>query len=169
MAIRTAAAGGASLLHRLLAALAAALALLVLDPACAEPWIAPGDESLRHDLELLADRGLIRGPTMTWPLSWGAIARDIANVAPDAALNAAEQAALARVRERAGQEARAQPMTPHLRAALGHDPRTLRTFEDTQREEAELEAGVQWTGLRFSYRMQVTAVNDADDDQSFRA
>jgi hypothetical protein len=169
MAIRKAAVGGASPLLHFVAAAAAAMSLLGTRFANAEPWIAPGDELLRHDLQLLADRGIVRGPLMTWPLSWGDISRDVAKFAAVTTLNAAEQAALARVRERASHEARAQPMQPHLRLALGSDPRTLRTFEYTPREDAEVEAGVQWTGLHMSYRLQVSGVDGADDGDSVRA
>src|SRR5262245_5707699 len=135
MAIRTAAAGGASPLIHFVAAAIAAMPLVAACSADAEPWIAPGDELLRNDLQLLGDRGIIRGPLLSWPLSWGDISRDVAKFDAVTTLNAAEQAALARVRARAAQETRAQPMQPHLRAALGSDPRTLRTFEYTPRED----------------------------------
>ncbi len=39
-------------------------------PASADPWIEPGDVRLRHDIELLADAGIIRAPVTTWPVSW---------------------------------------------------------------------------------------------------
>ena len=34
----------------------------------ADPWLAPGDEGLRSDIQLLADAGILRGPVTTWPL-----------------------------------------------------------------------------------------------------
>ena len=36
--------------------------------AKADPWLAPGDEGLRSDIQLLADAGIIRGPVTTWPM-----------------------------------------------------------------------------------------------------
>ena len=35
--------------------------------ARADPWLAPGDEGLRSDIQLLADAGILRGPVTTWP------------------------------------------------------------------------------------------------------
>ena len=71
--------------------------LLLSAVAQSEPWQAPGDARLRHDLELLSDAGLVHAPLTAWPVSWPEIARDVGGI------NAAEQplhvqAALARVR-----------------------------------------------------------------------
>ena len=55
-----------------------ALAVMVAAPcASAAPWLAPGDLTLRHDIELLADAGILRGPITTWPISWPDVARDV--------------------------------------------------------------------------------------------
>ena len=35
----------------------------------ADPWLAPGDATLRHDLQWLADEGVFTAPTTTWPLA----------------------------------------------------------------------------------------------------
>ena len=43
----------------------------------ADPWLAPGNEGLRADVQLLADAGILRGPVTTWPMSWPDIARDV--------------------------------------------------------------------------------------------
>src|SRR5881394_850635 len=64
--------------------------------AKADPWLAPGDEGLRSDIERLADAGIIRGPVTTWPLSWPDIARDVLG-ADSRSLDAASADALLRV------------------------------------------------------------------------
>jgi hypothetical protein len=43
----------------------------------AGPVIAPGDIGLRHEIQLLADYGVIRGPVTTWPLAWDAVEADL--------------------------------------------------------------------------------------------
>ena len=43
----------------------------------ADPWLAPGDVALRHDLEMLADVGVLKGPITQWPVPWPDIARDV--------------------------------------------------------------------------------------------
>ena len=53
-----------------------ACAGLLMATAHADPWLAPGDEGLRCDIELLADAGILRGPVTTWPISWPDLARD---------------------------------------------------------------------------------------------
>ena len=40
----------------------AVCACLILANAHADPWLAPGDEGVRSDIELLADAGILRGP-----------------------------------------------------------------------------------------------------------
>ena len=82
-----------------------ALVLMASGTALAEPWVAPGDARLRHDLELLYDSGVLTGPSLSWPLSWPDIARDLGR---DDATTLTEPvaAALLRVRERLAREQR---------------------------------------------------------------
>ena len=62
-----------------LLALMIASAVFVLPPAFAGPLVAPGDLALRHDIQRLADHGVLSGPVTTWPLSWGPILSDLQN------------------------------------------------------------------------------------------
>ena len=49
--------------HRFLGASCCALLLgMSARPASADPWLGPGDVALRHDIELLADAGILRTP-----------------------------------------------------------------------------------------------------------
>ena len=43
------------------------MALLLGPVAWAGPFIPAGDLALRHDIQRLADAGIIKGPTTTWP------------------------------------------------------------------------------------------------------
>ena len=56
-----------------IAALAAFLIALTAEGVHASPFIGSGDSALRHDIQRLADYGVIKGPTSTWPLAWGPI------------------------------------------------------------------------------------------------
>jgi hypothetical protein len=85
----------------------ASLLTLPLSPAGASPFISPGDMGLRHDIQLLADYGVIRGPTTSWPLAWGPIIADIEDPEGEYMLNSLPpQAAdaLSKVRERASSQ-----------------------------------------------------------------
>src|SRR5947207_15493626 len=73
------------------------LGAIACAPVQADPWLAPGDEGLRSDIQLLADAGILRGPVTTWPLSWPDIARDV-QAASEAGLDLPTAAALMRVR-----------------------------------------------------------------------
>lgn len=147
-----------------------ALAAVLLCPAesLADPWAAPGDTSLRHDVSVLADRGVLRGPVTSWPLSWADIARDVLGGRATGSLDPAAQAALIRVQRAARRVTRTGELHWHTRAVAAEEPTPLRTFADAPREEGEIEAGVDWTGYRFALRLQATAVVDADDDKDIR-
>ena len=136
--------------------------------AIAEPWIAPGDAQLRHDLELLADAGIVHAPLTAWPVSWAEVARDLGGVAADPARPAWLGAALERVRASARRASRTGSVDGNVRLAGSENPMALRRFGDAPREEGELSAGIQYTGQRFAYRLQATVVADPDDDQCVR-
>jgi hypothetical protein len=142
--------------------------LLPIAGASADPWIAPGDAQLRHDLELLADAGIVRAPLTAWPVSWAEVSRDLGGVALDPSRPAWLGAALTRVKEEARIASRTGSLSGNARLSGSENPMALRRFGDVPREEGEISAGVQYTGHRFAYRLQATGVIDPDDDESFR-
>ncbi len=125
-----------------------------------------GDLVLRHDVEVLAGEGYIRAPITTWPLSWPDISRDINRIDPDV-LSPAARAAYRRLKRRMRAAARVDRPRRHFRVSAGKS-NPIRTFEKTPRGEAELEAGVEWMGERFAYRLQGTLVLDPDDGKKLR-
>jgi capsule assembly protein Wzi len=142
--------------------------LAVVTPAAADPWIAPGDARLRHDLELLADAGIVRAPLITWPVSWAEVARDVDRQPAGAGRAAWVDAALARVRAAARDATRTGRVGVTARIAGSEEPMALRRFGDTPRGEGELSAGAQYTGERFAFRLQATAVANAEDGKELR-
>lgn len=144
------------------------LACLAAAPVAADPWIAPGDARLRHDLQLLADAGIVRAPLTAWPVSWAEVARDLRSAADDPARPAYVDAALARVRAAAKDATTVGVTGWNARLAGSAEPMTLRRFGEVPREEGELSAGLQYTGERFAWRLQATGVADADDGQDIR-
>lgn len=136
--------------------------------AIAGPWIDPGDSGLRHDIQVLADAGVISGPVSTWPLSWGDIKVSLdgkldKDLAPD------ERAALKRVRWRMRKDTRTGEAIVRAHVSAAGNPREIRTFEDGPRENGEIGAGLEWTGNRFAARLQGAWVNDPDDNKDWRA
>lgn len=142
-----------------------AIAWLFGASAGAGPWMDSGDSALRHDVQLLSDAG-VHAPLTSWPLAWADVVRDLQ--AFDGGLNPSLDEVRIRVLKRYRHEARIHDVSPHLRIAAANHPRQFRTFEDTPRESGELEAGVDWTGSSFAYRLQMTAVDAPDDGKPIR-
>jgi hypothetical protein len=128
----------------------------------------PGSMSLRHDVQLLADAGVIRSPVTTWPLSWPDVARDVLADAAADGLSAAEAQALARVRHAAAAASRPGLGWSGPGVEVASDPETVRGFSATPREDAALTGGVQWLGASFEARGRVALVSDPDDGQELR-
>ena len=154
--------------RRVLAAASLALATTLVVPAAADPWLAPGDGRLRHDLQLLSDEGIVHAPLTTWPVSWAEVARDVRGAGDDLARPAHVAAALARVRAAAAEATNTGELEWHARLAGSEKPMTLRRFSDVPREEGEISAGAQYTGDRFALRLQATAVSNASDGEDLR-
>jgi len=133
----------------------------------ADPWLAPGNEGLRSDIQLLADAGILRGPVTTWPMSWPDIARDALGTSiADLDDNTAD--ALLRV-QRLARAASARGYAGHgLRVSAAHEPTQLRDFADTPREEVELAVRASWLGDHFAANLQGSVTAGPDDDKRFR-
>jgi len=129
--------------------------------------MAPGDAGLRHEVQLLADTGLIRSPISTWPNSWPQIAREL--LAIDAVAIRPEHAStLAHLQARARDAMRSEELRAGVRLAAAEHPTLLRTYENIPREEGELAAGISYTGSRFAVRLEAGVVTDASDGKTFR-
>lgn len=128
----------------------------------------PGDARLRHDIELLADRGILRGPVTTWPIPWPQIAADLADVPEDRELAPATAAALDRVRWQLHLNKRSADARTGVFARGGSDPQFLRSFDDTPRAEAETGAYVDWINDRLGGRLQLSYALDPADDREVR-
>jgi hypothetical protein len=135
----------------------------------ADPWLAPGDVGLRHDLAVLADAGILRGPITTWPISWPEVARDVLAVDPDASRPASVEQALSRVRRLARRASERGFAGWRARAAIAASPVELRAFADTPREEGEVSLGASWLGDHVALNLQATAVVDPEDERQIRA
>jgi hypothetical protein len=153
---------------RLTIALCSVTLLVLSGPSHAGPWIDPGDSGLRHDIQVLADAGIIEGPVSTWPLSWGDIGGAL-SAAPDPGLGAAELAAIRRLRSRFERAGVVGTLRFNAHASATSHPREIRTFEDGPREGGEVGAGVEWTGERFAARLSGQWVDDPDDNKDWRA
>lgn len=148
----------------------AVMALLFSLPpvAVSAPWLAPGDLSMRHDIELLADSGVIPAPITTWPMSWPDIARAVSREEHTEALLPAVADALARVQRAARIASQSGLSETAVRASAAREPLRLRTFSDTPREEGEVGLETGWVGGRWAVNVNAAVVADPADDQKVR-
>lgn len=144
------------------------LALVTGSAAAADPWMAPGDTGLRSDLQLLADEGIVSTPLTSWPLSWADIARDLSKVRDVELRTPSLDEAYGRVRREAFRNTRIHDVNAAAGASAAGHPIHVRGFEDTPREDAEIEGTIDWTGDRFASRLQVARVWDPADGERTR-
>jgi len=150
-----------------LVAATAVSAILLAAATHAEPWVGPGDMALRHDLQQLADAGVLHAPTMSWPLPWSDIRTDVSAADPSA-LSPRLRSALGRVQQRAALETVTGDVDLLLEVAGTTDPWALRSFEDSPREAGELTVAADWIGERFAWKLSAGLAANPDDGQEFR-
>ena len=156
------------IMRNLIASSAIVLALAATSVA-ADPWLKPGDPALRHDIQLLADAGVLKSPVNTWPIPWATIAADLDAGHDLETLDPAVLAARARVARHFDRVRGLGGLQPNAKVSLRSDSFWLRNFEDTPREEGEVRAGVSWMGNRFAARAQLSfAADPLPGDQEWR-
>jgi len=146
-----------------------ALTLLALAATTvhAGPYIPPGDLALRHDIQRLADQGVIKGTVTTWPLAWGPILYDLEN-ADATSLPPPAVDALARVKQRANWETRTGELTFNAKVGFADNATRIRSYQNTPRGRAEVSAGLSWIGERLSADLNVQYVDSAQDTDEVR-
>jgi hypothetical protein len=143
--------------------------LALTGAAAAGPVIAPGDVGLRHEIQMLADYGVIRGPVTTWPLSWDAVEADLRRASNDEiVLPVAVERARDRLLARAEREAQRSRHRVGGQVAVAGNPLVIRGFADTPREEAELSVGYAWFGDYITVDLNVTGVHEPSDGEDLR-
>jgi hypothetical protein len=148
--------------------LAFVFALLLGGHAVAGPYIAAGDLVLRHDIQRLAEHGIIKGPTSTWPLAWGPILEDIRD-ADVTGLPAGVASSLFRVRERANWETATGELTFSTSVGIADNATRIRSFQNTPRGKVEAAGGASWIDDWFSIDLNVQVVDSEQDSDEFRA
>jgi hypothetical protein len=141
--------------------------MLLSAPAWADPLAAPGDLRLRHDLQLLNDAGIIDVPLTAWPLPLGDVHAAIKD-AITTDMSEAERAVFARVHEHLDWELEDGTLRFRASAAGAANPRIIRGFESTPREEGEAQVGLQWFGERFAVNLTAAYVADPFDGDEIR-
>lgn len=133
--------------------------------AAAEPLLSPGDMQLRHDLQLLNDSGVINIPLTAWPLAAGDLRAALDNVEYQTP-NSPVAIVFNRLKQRLRREMDIDSVDIRVGISGSYNPRIIRTFESTPREEGEAKAELAWLGERFSVNLSATyAANPFDEDE----
>ncbi|MGK9236174.1 capsule assembly Wzi family protein [Inquilinus limosus] len=124
--------------------------------AVASPWAEPGDATLRNDIHVLENYGLIDGVLNAWPIPWAQVTYRLAKADRDL-LPPYVQAALDRVRARAASETRQGQLHAMLRADLTNQPALVHGFEYTARQRGEVTASFEYMGDSTALRLSLGA------------
>ncbi|MCG5549108.1 capsule assembly Wzi family protein [Halorhodospira halochloris] len=141
---------------------------MLAQSSMAGPWLDAGDQRLRHDIQMLADAGLIHLPMQSWPLQAADIDLAVGQLSIEDVAEPALRRALTRVRGRVRRESRAGRWRTHLAGAIAANPESIRSFNNKLREDGEAEIGAEWMGQRFATRIQGQWINDPDDGDDWR-
>lgn len=127
--------------------------------------ISPGDLRLRHDVQLLDDAGKIRLPTSSWPMASEDLRLALSGI-DESALLPAERAAFKRL---AGEtDCGSQSVDFQFGFAGATNPRVIRSFEGTPRDNGALRAGFDWQRGRLFGRIAGHVVANASDGDTVR-
>lgn len=154
-----------SFVRRMVAALCPLL-LTMATNSLAGPWINPGDETLRHHIQVLGDAGIIGVPLTTWPLMWSGIKNDI-NQSDFSELTAAQAYSLRYVRFALHRD------TDHTlrltwRGDLREHPHLFTDFADSQRDQSETSLTADWMGSNLTGRIKVSYTDDINNDSNYK-
>ena len=142
------------------------LCLLPAGQVAAGPWVDAGNESLRSDIQILADAGIITASATIWPMSWADV---MDGIDAGGGLLTWEAAALRRVRAAAAEAAGDSTLRYTGSASVSGNPVEIRGFTDTPRETGEVTAGMEYSSGRYATRLQATWANNPDDGKRIRA
>ena len=150
----------------MVAALCPLLFIIMAPHSQAGPWINPGDETLRHHIQVLADSGVITVPITTWPLMWSGIKHDIEQ--SDTTMLTGAQALSLRYVRFALRRDTDNSTRLTWNGSLRQNPHLFTDFADSQRDQAETSLSADWMGRSFTGRLKVSYTDDANDNSDIK-
>jgi len=134
----------------------------------ADTHVSVGDVELRHDLEYLADRGLISIPITTWPMSWAEISQAVESIDEQRDRSVHTRAIVTRLINRLQRATHTSNPTFNSRYSLSSGAQKLRGFRDIPRGDAEISGSVGFIGQSFASKLQITLAGSPQDSQNLR-
>ncbi|WP_394128905.1 capsule assembly Wzi family protein [Shewanella maritima] len=139
--------------------------LLTSFSAQAAWWVEPTDLSLRADIQLLADTGIIIQPVTTYPLMWSGIKKDLDNAA-NAQMTVSQKDAYHRVMRAYNQDHQSVSFSGALNGAT--DQTRFIGFGQDYRDKASVSVNAEITQSWFSGRLSAAYHYDALDGNESR-
>ncbi|MGZ9897796.1 capsule assembly Wzi family protein [Shewanella gaetbuli] len=143
----------------------AGIAILTSFSAQSAWWIEPTDLSLKADIQLLADHGIIVQPVTTYPLMWAGIKQDLENSAIDQ-LTPSQLAAYNRVISAYNRDHKGANLNVGFNGA--NDTARFIGFGNDYRDKAEAKVTAEVTKKWFSGRLSASYHYDAIDGNQTR-
>lgn len=134
--------------------------------AYASPWVDPGDERVKHHLNLLNDSGVARILTTSWPLNWSDIKASLDAVDP----RQLDEQSLWSYRFLL-HEVRKATKTSISRHSLSVSsaPSGIGYFGTDFRDSIEASGGLEFVGERLAFNIKGTYAHDPIDGRESRA
>ncbi|MEE2729666.1 MAG: capsule assembly Wzi family protein [Pseudomonadota bacterium] len=150
-------------IRRLGATVSCALLAFTGSSLCqAGPWINPGDETLRHHIQVLSDARVIRVPVTTWPLMWSGIKSDLES-ADTSQLSNGQLMSLSYVRFALRRDT-SDDVRLTFTGGLRQDPNLFTNFADSQRDPLETTLSADWMGKHLAGQLSVSYTDDVNGD-----
>jgi len=135
------------------------LSLALTLPVSASPWAEVGDNQLRSDIELLQAAGAVDVLTITWPLPWQSLLKDLSR-ADLSGQPGYVQAAAQRVLARA-QDATASGVSGSVSLDATNTPSLVYGFDGMGRGEGQAQLSLEGTDGPFSGRIALGGITQA--------
>ena len=129
------------------------LFMLFTTNSIAAPWIEINDLSLRNDIQLLADSGLITVPVTTYPLMWQAIMPEV-TAAKVETLPPSQVSALLRI-QKEFQQATGSISRNSIRLYAATTARRFTSYGQSDYDEGSIELSHEYQGESLSGKLQV--------------
>ena len=133
----------------------------------ADPLAAPGDVRLRHDLQLLNDKGLLNIPLTAWPVTLLDVEQALTQL--DATrISSADLYVVERLKQQLNDELAIGALGFSMRLAAAVEPRSIRTFENTPRDDGDIALRLSWFDRKFTVNLSAAYVSNPFDDDEIR-
>lgn len=135
----------------------------------AAPQAQPGDVILRHNIQMLADRGIISSPVTTWPIAWDDLREDLKSQNADDNLSGEILSVFNHILARAIGETSHGKFKFGGGLTLSNDPMNIRGFSNIPRETSEAIGNFSWLDKNLTIDIKLSSVITSSGERQFRA